>query len=152
MAIEKAEIDRTKLGFEAETQGAEVEAAQLSIDRRQLKAPFDGEVTNVYRRPGEWVAPGDSVFKVIQMDLLRVEGFVKADQFDPHEINGRPVTIEAELAHGRVVKFTGKVVFVSPLVTAAHEYAVFAEVNNRQENGQWVLRPGFPATMMIHLK
>ena len=50
------------------------------------------------------------------------------------------------------MKFTGKVVFVSPLVSVGGNYDVFAEVNNRQEDGQWVLRPGLEATMTIHLK
>ena len=37
--------------------GAEVEAAEASIERRKIKAPLDGIVTNVYRHVGEWVAP-----------------------------------------------------------------------------------------------
>jgi multidrug resistance efflux pump len=150
--IEKAIVDHRQLEFEADTKGAEVEAADLSIERRQIRAPFDGVVTNVYRHPGEWVAPGDPVIKVIQVDRLRIEGSLSASEYDPPEIDGRPVTIEAELAHGRKVKFTGKVVFVSPLVSLAGDYAVFAEVNNRQENGLWVLSPGLSATMTIHLK
>ncbi|HEX4142483.1 MAG TPA: HlyD family efflux transporter periplasmic adaptor subunit [Pirellulales bacterium] len=150
--VEKAIVDHRQLEFEADTKGAEVEAADLSIERRQIRAPFDGVVTNVYRHPGEWVAPGDPVIKVIQVDRLRIEGSLSAAEYDPPEIDGRPVTIEAELAHGRKVKFTGKVVFVSPLVSLAGDYVVFAEVNNRQENGLWVLSPGLNATMTIHLK
>ncbi len=92
------------------------------------------------------------MIKVIQVDRLRIEGSLSASEYDPPEIDGRKVTIEAELAHGRKVKFDGKVVFVSPLVSLAGEYVVFAEVNNRQENGLWVLRPGLFATMTIHLK
>jgi multidrug efflux pump subunit AcrA (membrane-fusion protein) len=149
--MDKAVIDHHQLEFEADTKGAEVEAAELSIERRQIRAPFDGVISSVYRHPGEWVAPGDPVFKVVQLDRLRIEGFLSAAEYDPPEIDGRPVVIEAELARGRKVKFPGKVVFVSPLVSAG-EYAVFAEVVNRQENGQWVLRPGLFATMTIQLK
>ncbi len=152
LGIDKAIIERQRLAYEAEAKGAEVESADLSIQRRQIQAPFDGMVTNVYCHPGEWVSPGDRVIKVVRLDLLRVEGTLKATDYDPQEIDGRPVTIEAELAHGRKVKFTGKVVFVSPLVSVGGSYDVFAEVNNRQEDGQWVLRPGLEATMTIHLK
>jgi multidrug efflux pump subunit AcrA (membrane-fusion protein) len=150
--IDKAIVDHRQLEFEAETKKAEVAAAELSIERRQIRAPFDGVVTNVYRHPGEWVAPGDPVIKVIQVDRLRIEGALSAKEYDPPEIDGRPVTIEAVLAHGRKVTFTGKVVFVSPLVSLAEDYVVFAEVNNRQEKGLWVLSPGLSATMTIHLK
>jgi len=151
-AWEKAKIDQQQAVFEADTKEAEVQAADISIDRRQLRAPFDGIVTNVYRHPGEWVAPGDPVFKVIQVNPLRIEASLSAAEFDPHEIEGRPVTIETELAHGRREKFPGKIVFVSPEVSLAGEHVVFAEVNNRQENGLWVLSPGLSATMVIHMK
>jgi len=149
---EKAKIDQRKLVFESDTKAAKVDAADLSIERRQIRAPFDGVVTNVYRHPGEWVAAGDPVIKVIQVDRLRIEGSLSAKDYDPPEIDGRPVSVEAVLAHGRKVTFDGKVVFVSPVVSLAEEYVVFAEVTNRRENGLWVLSPGLPATMTIHLK
>jgi len=151
-AWKKAEIDKRQLIYESETKEAEVAAADVSIQRRQILAPFDGRVTNVYRHPGEWVAPGDPVIKVIQLDRLRIEGLLNASEYDPAEIDGRPVTIEVELAHGRKVTFHGKVVFVSPIVLSNKEYVVYAEVTNKQENGQWVLRPGLYASMTIHLK
>ena len=97
LGIDKAIIERQRLAFEAEAKGAEVESADLSIQRRQIQAPFDGMVTNVYCHPGEWVSPGDRVIKVVRLDLLRVEGTLKATEYDPQEIDGRPVTIEAEL-------------------------------------------------------
>jgi multidrug efflux pump subunit AcrA (membrane-fusion protein) len=151
IAIEKAEEDRRQVGFDADTKEAEVQAAELSILRRQIKAPFDGVVTDVYLHPGEWVAPGDRVLRVVGLDRLRIEGSVDASQYDPEEIDGRPVTVETSLAHGRKVQFIGKVIFVSPIVKAG-SYAVFADVKNRQENGRYILREGLDATMTIHVK
>ena len=119
LGIEKAIVDQHQLEYESDTKSAEVEAAEVSIEHRQIKAPFDGVVTNVYRHLGEWVAPGDPVVKIVRVDRLRIEGFLNAADYDPPEIEGRPVVIEVELAHGRKVKFPGKVVFVSPLVMAA---------------------------------
>ena len=152
LQIEQAELEQRVAVFTADGKGAEVEATEASIERRQIKAPLDGVITNVYRHLGEWVAPGDPVVKIVRVNRLRIEGFLNAADYDPPEIEGRAVTVEVELAHGRKVKFPGKVVFVSPLVMAGGEYRIFAEVNNRQENGQWVLRPGLFATMNIHLK
>ena len=91
LGIEKAVEDRRQSVFESDTKEAEVLAAELSIARRQIKAPFDGRVTNVFRHPGDWVAPGDSVFKLIQLDRLRVEGFLSAADYDPAQIDGRLV-------------------------------------------------------------
>ncbi len=152
LQIEQAQLEQRVAVFTAEGKGGEVEAAEASIQRRQIRAPLDGVITNVYRHVGEWVAPGDPVVKIVRVNRLRIEGFLNVADYDPQEIEGRAVTIDAELAHGRKVKFPGKVVFVSPLVQAGGEYRIFAEVNNRQEAGQWVLRPGLFATMSIHLK
>ena len=41
------------------------------------------------------------------------------------------------------------ITFVNPLVQAGGEYRVWAEVVNRQENGEWLLRPGLEAEMTI---
>ena len=50
------------------------------------------------------------------------------------------------------MRLDGKIVFVSPLVQPGGEYLVWAEVENKQENGHWLLRPGLTATMTIQLK
>jgi multidrug efflux pump subunit AcrA (membrane-fusion protein) len=89
------------------------------------------------------------VLQVIRVDRLRVEGFVSGAEIGPDEIAGRPVTVEVQLAAGRTARFSGKVVFVSPLVQAGDKYRVRAEVENRSENGSPLLRPGMSATMTI---
>ncbi len=106
----------------------------------------------VYRHLGEWVAPGDPVVRIVRVDRLRLEAFLNAKDFGPEEIDGKAITVEVDLARGRKVKFPGKVVFVSPLVEAGGEYRVLCDVVNRQENAQWLLRPGMVADMTIHVR
>jgi len=100
---------------------------------------------------GEWVAAGESVIQVVRVDRLRVEGFLSATEFGPEEIAGRPVLVEVQFAGGRSARFSGNVVFISPLVQAGNKYRVRAEVENRAENGHPLLRPGMSATMTIPL-
>jgi multidrug efflux pump subunit AcrA (membrane-fusion protein) len=88
---------------------------------------------------------------VVRIDRLRVEGFLSASEFSPSEIAGRPVTVEVTLAGSRAARFSGQVVFISPLVAAGNKYRVRAEVENRSENGHPILRPGMSATMHIGL-
>ncbi|HEX5105349.1 MAG TPA: HlyD family efflux transporter periplasmic adaptor subunit, partial [Pirellulaceae bacterium] len=85
------------------------------------------------------------------IDRLRVEGFVSATDVAPGELAGRPVTVEVQLSRERSDRFRGQVVFISPLVQAGNKYRVRAEVANRTENGQPVLRPGMSATLTIEL-
>jgi hypothetical protein len=92
------------------------------------------------------------VLRVVRFDTLRVEGFLSSLKYDPAEVVNRSVEVSVELARGRRVKFPGKIVYVSPLVQAGGDYRVWAEVSNQQESGQWLLRPGLNATMVIKLR
>lgn len=149
LQIEQATHEFTIAGYEKEAHAAKVALAENDIERRQIRSPIVGEVVEVMVRPGEWVQAGDKVMRIVRLDRLRIEGFVNKDEFSPAEINHRPVKVDVRLARGRVERFEGQVVFVSPLVQAGGEYLVRAEVDNRQEAGQWLMRPGLEADMTI---
>jgi macrolide-specific efflux system membrane fusion protein len=151
LQIEQAQLEKKVAGLTSDVKGAEVDSADLSIRRREITSPIDGIVVKVYRHLGEWVAPGDPVVRIVRVDRLRLEAFLNAHDFGPEEIDAKAITVEVDLARGRKVKFPGKVVFVSPLVEAGGEYRVLCDVVNRQENGQWLLRPGMIANMTIHV-
>ncbi len=152
LQIEKSKLDKRVAVLTAEVQGAAVKAADETIRRCRIEAEFDGEVVDVLKRKGEWVNVGEPVLRIARMDRLRVDGRLDAAQFDAHEIEGRPVTVTAQLARGRTADFRGRLVFVSQQVEAGNKYRVRAEVENRQENGEWVLRPGLPTSMVVHLE
>jgi multidrug resistance efflux pump len=135
----------------AEVRNAEVLAAEESIARRRIVAPFDGTVIEVYREAAEWVNAGDAVLRVVRMNRLRVDGFVNASEFNPTDVAGHRVTISIELARGRREPFEGQIVFVNPVVQVGNNYRVSAEVQNREEEGEPLLRPGMTVTMVIHL-
>jgi macrolide-specific efflux system membrane fusion protein len=152
LQIDKSKLDLKVARLTADVQEAAVQAAEQAIHRRKIASPIDGMVVAVFRQTGDWVAAGDPVVHVVRLDRLRVEGFVPAADHDPTEIDGRPVTIEVELAHGRKAQFAGRVVFASPILQAGNKYRVRAEVENRQEAGQWLLRSGGTANMNVHLR
>jgi hypothetical protein len=84
------------------------------------------------------------------MDKLRVEGFVNSDAFTADEIFGREVEVTAQLPHGRIEKFRSVISFVDPVVLSGN-FRVWCDVENRQHNGHWILRPGNNAEMTIKL-
>ena len=90
--------------------------------------------------------------RLVRVDRLRVEGFLNAKDYRPSEIQGRPCSVVVTLARGQRETFPGKIVYVKPLVEAGGEFLVRAEVQNRQEDGVWVLSPGLNAEMTIQLK
>jgi len=151
LQIDRSRLDLKVAQMTADVQNAAVQAADDAILRRRILAPFEGQVVQVHRQAGEWVAAGEPVLRIVQLDRLRVDGFIERSEYNVAEIADRPVTIEVELARGRREQFRGRVVFVNPLVQAGGRYRVHAEVENRREDDQWLLNPGATATMLIHL-
>jgi membrane fusion protein (multidrug efflux system) len=151
LSIEQAEMRQRVAALEAQVAKAKVDASNVGIERRKIIAPVDALVLKLYHHAGEWVKPGDPVVHIIQLNRLWVEGFVKAQEVSPSEINGRPVSVDVLLARGRKATFTGQVVFVKPVIEGG-TYQIRAEVENRQENGFWLLTPGMPAVMTINIR
>lgn len=151
LQIDRSRLDQRVAELSADVHRAAVAAADDAILRCRITAPFEGYVTDVLKRGGEWVDAGQPVVRLVRLDHLLVDGLLDAAAYDSHEIERRPVTVTVQLARGRRAEFRGRVVFVNPQVQAGNKYRVRAEVQNRQENGSWVLRPGLPASMTIHL-
>lgn len=151
LQIEQSKHEKEMASFAVESRASDVKAAETNIIRRRIESPVDGEIVAVFRHAGEWVNPGDPVLRIIGYNTLRIEGFLNARQYDPIDVTDRPVTVQVELARGRHISLRGKITYVSSLVQAGGDYRVWAEVSNRKQEGQWVLRPGLEASMTIHL-
>jgi multidrug efflux pump subunit AcrA (membrane-fusion protein) len=149
LQIEKSRLDAKVARMTADKHQAEVQAADLSVSRRQILSPISGEVATVYHEQAEWVNAGEPVIQVVRMDRLRVEGFVAATELNVAEIAGKEVIVEVELARGQRQRFAGRITFISQLVTAGGKYRVRAEVENRLAGDEWLLRPGAAAAMTI---
>ncbi len=152
LSIEKSQKERDVAGLQAKVNEAELAAAAANLERRRLVAPLDAVVIELSHHEGEWVQPGDPVMRLVRVDLLRVEGFLNVKNYRPSQIQGRPVEVVVSLARGKQETFPGKIVYVKPLIEAGGEFLIRAEVQNRQENGFWILSPGLKAEMTIQLK
>jgi macrolide-specific efflux system membrane fusion protein len=151
LQIERSKLEMRVAKMNADVHQAGVRSAENAVSRRQIVSPLNGVIVTLFHEKGEWVAAGEPVLQVIRIDKLRVEGFLSAAEIGPDEVIGRPASVEVQLAGGRTAQFTGKIVFISPLVQAGDKYRVRAEVENRTENGSPILRPGMTATMAIAL-
>lgn len=152
LTVEKYQEDNIEAKLTAQAKQAELNAADIAISRRTLRAPFDGVVVKVYRHPGEWVAPGEPVVRIVRVDRLRVHGNLDARKYGPGDVDGRRVDVEVTLPRGRSVTVPGKVVFVSPVVGVGQKLPVFVEIDCPMENDVPVVRAGLEARMTIHVK
>lgn len=149
LRVDLSRFNRDVQKVELGTADAKVALAEADVRLRRVEAPLAGEVAEIYARPGEWVESGAPVVRVVRVDRLRVDGFIKVRDVLPGDVFGKPVKIVVELADGKRFAFDGAVTFVSPVIDAGSQYRIWAEVENRQEHGQWLLRPGMQAEMTI---
>jgi multidrug efflux pump subunit AcrA (membrane-fusion protein) len=149
LQTEKAQKDQALAKKEAEVKRAELKAANILLDQRQIRAPFDGEVIELVQKEAQWVKPGDPLLRLVQFDKLRVECFIPASDYDPMDLANRRVTVVAHLARGRKASAEGRVVFVDQTVML-NTYRIRAEVENQREGDFWLLRPGQNAEITIH--
>ena len=152
LGIARAKLEQRIAQLTSQVKATAVDAADETIYRRKILAPFDGIVIDVSKDVAEWVNAGDSVLRVANMDRLKVEGFLNAAEFNPTDVARQPVTVEIDLAHGRREQFTGEVVWVNPMMQAGNKFRIRAEVANRMERDEPLLRPGMTARMVVHLK
>lgn len=135
--------------IEAASAQVQVNAANASIARNAIQSPVDGIVFEVFKDGGEWATAGEKIMRIARMDKLRIQGYVEGSQFDPHEVRNKPVTVTLEMAR-ESIDFSGQITFVS-LEKGANRYRVWAEVNNIEKDGLWVLQSDGEVTMTIHL-
>ena len=152
LSIEAAEKKLTIAAFQVQVSQAELQAAEAKLKQYRLTAPLDAVVVELSRHEGEWVQPGDPVMRLVRLDRLRVEGFLNVKNQNPAEVQDQPVSVTIPLAGGRQETVSGRIVYVKPLVEAGGEFLVRAEIDNRKQNGVWVLRPGQSVQMTIQLK
>ena len=75
--------------------------SQVLLERRRIKAPFDGVIAKLHRQQGEFLSPlKPEIATLVQVDRLLATFMVPSSQVDQFEI-GR--TLEIELENGRVV-------------------------------------------------
>ena len=149
LQIKQAKIEHTVAGHTAAQKKADLDAAELSFVRRKLLAPFGGVVAEIKKKQHEWVREGDPVVRLIQMDRVKVQGFYEVNRLLPQEVRGCPVVVAAQLGE-RTMEFTGVVTEISTNVRS-NKCNFYAEVENRLENNEWLLREGILVTMTVDL-
>lgn len=144
LEVEQAQFEMILAQTTRELKENELALAEHGINQRRVTAPLSGLVTAVNRHRGEWVEPGQTIIRILRLDRLRAEGLASAELLG-RDLHGRPVTLTVE-QEGKPIKFTGKVVFVSPEIDPVNgQVRVWAEIDNKELK----LRPGLHGSMTI---
>ena len=145
LEAEQAEHEQQIATLEMNAKENELTAAQAEVTRRRIVAPFDGVIVQVYVRKGEWVEPGQQALRIVNVDRLKAEGFIPAEQATAR-LGGQAGRAVDRARPASATTFAGTIVFVSPEVDPiTGQVRVWAEIDNRDGR----LRPGQPARMVV---
>jgi multidrug resistance efflux pump len=95
-----------------DTAEAQLEAAQSALEDIELRAPFEGTVTELNVHESEWVTPGQAVLMLIDLQELHVETTDLSERDVPFIEVGQPVTVNIKALNQDV---TGRVSEIAPL-------------------------------------
>jgi membrane fusion protein, multidrug efflux system len=120
-AIESAQADLKQ-------KQADAQENQVTLEKMQLRAPFDGVLGKVQVSPGDHVTAGQSLVALTDILHLRVEYSV-SEKYLSQLKQGQEVKIVTSAYPGKV--FSGKVAYISPTInTDDRTLSLYAEINN----------------------
>lgn len=127
---------------------ARVIAAQATLDKASLVAPFDSTVTEVISKPNDQVSPGTPAFRLDDLSSLNVDVGVSEIDINLVEV-GQPVilTFDAILAK----EYNGRVIEVSPVGSTSLGIVDFM-VKVALSDADQDVRPGMTAAVEIIVK
>jgi RND family efflux transporter MFP subunit len=114
-AMEDAEIRRNSTQSEVEAAKARVVLARQQLQRTEVRAPFDGVVSDRKVSAGDTAQVGKELLKVIDPASMRFEGMVSADQIGSVKA-GQQASFRVN-GYGEQ-EFSGKVRRVNPAANA----------------------------------
>jgi len=152
LEFERAQEERKIENLTTAAKDVDVEAAEDAIRRRQLISPIAGTVVELTPHVGEWLKPGDPVLKIVNMEVLKIEGYVNIKHFRQDELQNRTVIAEVDMGTKTPLNVPAKITFVSPIVEPGGEYRIKVEIQNRKnaQTGEWILKPGLSAELVLN--
>jgi len=123
----------------------QLQIAQARLDKKSVKAPFNGAVTAIYNKPGDLVIAGTKAIQLADLSTFFVD--VQISEVDITLINkGQSVTLVFDAFFTET--FQGKVTEISPIGTESQgvvSYAVTIQVLNGMDS----IKPGMTAAVSI---
>jgi multidrug resistance efflux pump len=152
LRIELAELQQNVAQSQHAAKKFERQLAELEVARRQVAAPFAGFVENRVAQLGEWVQPGSPIVHLVQLDQLRVEGYLNGFAQPGRVAPGAPAVVEVFVAQDKRHRLEGKLGFVSSEMDVNQRYRVWVDIPNVRQAGSesdWLIKPGMRATIQL---
>ncbi|QEF96313.1 p-hydroxybenzoic acid efflux subunit AaeA [Stieleria maiorica] len=153
LRIELADLNENTAMAEYVAKKVGTKLAQSDIEMRTIRAEFDAYVENRFAQLGEWVQPGSPIVELVQMDFVRVEGFIDAFRYAGQIQKGADVKVEITVGgtstNPVIQTFVGKIDYVSMELDLNKRHRIWVKVPNQRDGDDWLIKPGMRATMQI---
>lgn len=150
--VKVAKMQQREALGQARIEEVNLKQIRQMITNSQVETEFDGQVLEIFKHPGEWVNKGEPIVHFARIERVWVEGTVSADECNIQDVMGQKTIVTLKQAGGETVTFNGTIVSIPLKMEAAgSRFRVKAEVQNRFENGAWLLRPEAQLSMKIDL-
>ncbi|MCY3007680.1 MAG: HlyD family efflux transporter periplasmic adaptor subunit [Planctomycetota bacterium] len=166
---EKKRLEKIKAGFQIDVSKreqlinqaavgvneAKLNASNVQLELRTIKAPFSGVVASMQKERYDWVKAGEEILRLVSLDKFRVKGTVRIAG-SPNTLEGARANVIIPTGTGTVERIDGVVGFVSPESQGSgarndgtQEYTVWVEIPNKQVGGKYLFRGAMDAIVEI---
>ena len=135
--VKQAINEREIAGLTAKAKTAQFEATAIELDLRQIKAPFKGQVVEVFKKRGDWVQAGEPILHLVGSTACESRAScccpngASPDEVD-RQAGRRSPSIRPATRSTRVKGIVG---FASPVIEGVgdhRQFRIWAEVDNEK--------------------
>jgi HlyD family secretion protein len=153
--IAAARAQTQSVSADAQATGARLAQIRDRIARSRVTNPEDGVVLAVYSRAGEMVQPGQTLYKIANLDTLTLRAYATEDQLAAFKL-GQSVAVTVD-RDGKQVSMPGTVSWVAseaeftptPVQTRDDRASLVYAVKIRVANKNGELKIGMPADVTL---
>lgn len=114
LRAQQERLDDANTSIDREIQAMEVQLEQLDLvcSKAVLKAPIDGQILEIYLRPGELAAPGKPLFSMANLNPLILRAYVSGDQLPEIKLK-QQLTVLTDDGAGGYRESSGSITWIS---------------------------------------
>lgn len=127
--VTKQQVDQMRL--QVETSRNNLKSAKLLASDVNVRASFAGVINKNNIEPGAFVAPGQSLFEIVNIGTLKLAVNVDEKQIGNIRV-GQNVEVASSIHPDQ--KFSGIVTFIAPKANASLNFPVEIEIRNNANN------------------
>lgn len=127
--IELQRLEREKMDSITKARRAEVGLARLDLERCEIRSPIAGVIAERSVDPGELVAVGTNLFRIVDMSVVEIPVHIPESQAGEVTLDS---TVTVMLPQDTSRKWTGIITRIAPEVDPLNRTAaIFVQVENR---------------------